>query len=396
MKILFLSFYYCPDLCAGSFRSTALIDKLKKVDGLEIEVITTLPNRYASYSSDALEREVDGNVVIHRIGLPNHKSGMLDQAKAFYHYHSCVNRLIKDRQYSAVYATSSRLFTAFLGARISSSRKIPLYLDIRDIFVDTIKDVLPPGLALLAKPIFSLVEQYSFARASRINLVSKGFESYFADRYPKPEYRWFTNGIDEVFINSLAESSGNPMSKAKVLTILYAGNIGEGQGLHNIVPDLASLLGGRVVFRLIGDGGRKQALLDSLQLKNVSNVEMLPPVNREALIDEYRNADVLFLHLNDYPAFEKVLPSKIFEYAAMGKPILAGVNGYSASFISSEVENSAVFYPGDADQAVKALEQLDLADSSRDDFITKFSRSSMMNKMADDIVEFLTEYGVGR
>jgi len=32
------------------------------------------------------------------------------------------------------------------------------------------------------------------------------------------------------------------------------------------------------------------------------------------------DADVLFLHLNAYKAFEKVLPSKIFEYAATGRP----------------------------------------------------------------------------
>ena len=48
------------------------------------------------------------------------------------------------------------------------------------------------------------------------------------------------------------------------------------------------------------------------------------------------STDVLFLHLNDYSAFRKVIPSKIFEYAATGKPIVAGVSGYAAEFLRHE------------------------------------------------------------
>ena len=32
MRILVLSFYYAPDLCAGSFRTTAFVEELKKQD----------------------------------------------------------------------------------------------------------------------------------------------------------------------------------------------------------------------------------------------------------------------------------------------------------------------------------------------------------------------------
>ena len=51
-------------------------------------------------------------------------------------------------------------------------------------------------------------------------------------------------------------------------------------------------------------------------------------------MSEYDKASILFLHLNDYEAFYKVLPSKIFEYATTGKPIIAGVNGFAKDVIS--------------------------------------------------------------
>ncbi|MDX1538540.1 glycosyltransferase family 4 protein [Arsukibacterium sp.] len=383
MKILVLSFYFEPDLCAGSFRCTALIEQLKKHKNVSLEVITTLPNRYASFSAEAPQHEVKDGVEIHRIALPSHKSGMLDQIKAFTAYYRQALKIAKGKDYDLIFATSSRLFTAFLGARIASSKKLPLYLDIRDIFVDTIKDVLSPKITWLAKPVFSLVEAYAFGKAKRINLVSKGFKGYFSSRYPNAEFRWFTNGIDKEFL-AVAPLASEVSSASEQVTVLYAGNMGEGQGLHTIIPALAKRLGGKAKFRIIGDGGRKQALQQ--RLNGLTNVELLPPVSRGELIREYQNADVLFLHLNDYPAFRKVLPSKIFEYAALGKPVWAGVSGYAAQFLEEEVTNSSVFNPGNDEEACCSFEVLELGVKPRTEFINKFSREQIMAEMASDIV----------
>ena len=61
------------------------------------------------------------------------------------------------------------------------------------------------------------------------------------------------------------------------------------------------------------------------------------------MINEYQKANILFLHLNDLNSFHKVLPSKIFEYAATGKPILAGVKGYAAKFLREQVKGVEIF-----------------------------------------------------
>ena len=156
MKLLVLSFYYMPDLCAGSFRTTSLVEKLQQrlpADS-HIDVITTSPNRYSTFSAEAPEIEVQPGLEIRRIKLPPHQSGLVDQSKAFLTFFWQARRHIKDQDYDLIFATSSRLMTAVLGAWISRQKKTPLYLDIRDIFVDTINDVLPKHLTLFAKPFF--------------------------------------------------------------------------------------------------------------------------------------------------------------------------------------------------------------------------------------------------
>ena len=390
MKILILSFYYQPDLCAGSFRCSALVESLLSRLSSEddIEVITTLPNRYNTYSSEAPEFEKDGNLSIYRVQLPSHQSGMIDQSKAFFKYANSVLSLVKRKKYDLVFATSSRLLTAALGAYVAHRKSTPLYLDIRDIFVDTIKDVLSKKITLIAKPVFDLLERWTVSKARKVNLVSQGFQQYFEEKYPNQAFSYFTNGIDSVFINSSIGVACNENNVYKPLSVLYAGNFGEGQGLHNIVPALANRLGNKVHFRLIGDGGRRRKLEDKLIECGCTNVSLSPPIKRDELLSEYLKADVLFLHLNDYDAFRKVLPSKIFEYAALGKPILAGVTGYAAEFIKAEVSNAKVFHPCNVEGAEQALLSLDLKSELRDVFVEKFSRTNIMDQMAGDIIKY--------
>lgn len=386
MKLLLLTFYFHPDLSAGSFRATALTKALKEIDpSIEVDVITTLPNRYSSFSTDAPVIEQADGVIVRRIELPAHKSGMLDQSLAFLAFASQARNLVRNKKYDLVIATSSRLMTAVLGAWIASRKRIPLYLDIRDIFVDTIKDVLPSRTALIVRPMFGVLEYWAIKQASKVNLVSRGFAGYFEGRYPRQKFSYFTNGIDDEFLAAQPEEPSRPKQTSPVRA-LYAGNIGEGQGLHAILPDLAKRLKGKVDFRVIGDGGRKELLQAELDSAGVTNVEVLPPMPRDQLIQEYKKADVLFLHLNDYEAFKKVLPSKVFEYAAMGKPIWAGIPGYSAEFVRIEITNAAIFPPCNAIVAEQVLANLVIRDEPRRDFTKKFARGNICRDLANDIL----------
>ncbi|MGE5466100.1 MAG: glycosyltransferase family 4 protein [Ignavibacteria bacterium] len=386
MKILVLSFYFRPDLSAGSFRATALVEALRaQAPDARILVVTSLPNRYSSFAVDAPEFEDEAGVSVTRIALPSHQGGMLDQSKSFLSFAIRAWKRVRNEDIDVVFATSSRLMTAALGAWIAMRKGALLYLDIRDIFVDTIKDVLPRKAARIAHPLFALVERMTISRARSVNLVSGGFRQYFEQRYPRQRFTYFTNGIDDEFLCA-APTAASAIKTGGPLLVVYAGNLGEGQGLHGILPQLAKRTEGKLRFRIIGDGGRKARLLQGLADAGVTNVEILPPVSRDRLLEHYRAADVLFMHLNNHDAFEKVLPSKVFEYGALGKPIWAGVPGFAADFVRAEVDNAVVFPPCNADAALAALAGLVIREQPRPAFIRKFARAEICRAMAADIL----------
>ena len=389
-RIVYLTFYFRPDLCAGSFRNSPLaLELAKQAKDVLIDVYTTLPNRYSTFDADAPDFEEFNNLRIHRISLPPHKSGMLDQVFSFLKYYKEVSRLNKGKKADLVFASSSRLFTAFLGYRIARKTKIPLYLDIRDIFVDTMNDVFKSQiLKTVVLPVLKFIESITFNYAKHINLISGGFKEYF-QKYKKSKFSFYSNGIDNEFLieNNIALNNNSGSAKK---VIVYAGNIGEGQGLHKIVPQTAKLLGNRFEFLIIGDGGAKSLLQKEIEEAGINNVILKNPINRKELQNVYSSADYLFLHLNDYPAFRKVLPSKIFELATFKKPILAGVSGFSAQFIIDEINNSFVFNPCDSQALANHLlnpeENLNI---NRSDFIQKFKRSIINEKMATSILNYI-------
>jgi hypothetical protein len=363
----------------------SLSKKLDEDD--EIEVITTMPNRYKSLRNPALPFEEIGNIKIHRITLPDYKIKFLDQAIAFITYWIGVKKLIKNQDYDLIFVTSGRFFSAFLGATIANNTNISFYLDIRDILSDGISDVVQSKIAkFFLIPLIKSAEKFSVLSAKHLNLVSEGFKDSF-DFY-KGKTTFFTNGIDDDFLeNNFGKEYVINQNKPKIIT--YAGNIGEGQGLEKIIPEAAKRLQGKYIFNIIGDGGTKRKLMNKLIDLQIDNVNLINPINRNKLIKYYQNSDFLFLHLNNYEAFKKVLPSKIFEYGATRKPIIAGVDGYARKFVKEHLEDTLIFEPSNVDEFIEVLENYQPQLISRGNFMNKFGREAIFDKMTDSILDLI-------
>ncbi len=80
------------------------------------------------------------------------------------------------------------------------------------------------------------------------------------------------------------------------------------------------------------------------------------------------------------------MPSKIFEYGAFNKPIIAGVSGFASEFIRDNLQNYILFEPTDVNDMVNQIKAFKITDMDRTDFIEKFARESIIKKMANSIL----------
>jgi colanic acid biosynthesis glycosyl transferase WcaI len=107
------------------------------------------------------------------------------------------------------------------------------------------------------------------------------------------------------------------------ILVMYAGNMGEKQGLE-VVLDAADLLRGRteIKFALIGDGAAQERLERAAKERGLENVRFLPVQPLERL-PHVLAAGHIQLVVQRREAADLVMPSKLTNILAAGRPCLA-------------------------------------------------------------------------
>jgi colanic acid biosynthesis glycosyl transferase WcaI len=119
------------------------------------------------------------------------------------------------------------------------------------------------------------------------------------------------------------------LSLADCFVIQYSGNMGRTHGLADLL-EAAELLRAdpSVHFLLIGWGGRRSDVVQSIQRRGLSNVTVLPPRPRAELADSLNACDVALLAMAPGMCGVSV-PSRMYNILAAGKPLIAVADGES-------------------------------------------------------------------
>lgn len=353
-----------------------------------------MPQRYG-HIKGVKKFEKSKKLTINRYYTPEHNNIFYRQIICFLFFFvkSLFFSLKHTRSCDVVFATSSRLGTAFLGYLISKLFNKKLALDIRDIFSDSLQSIsiFNNFLGKMVINVVKYIEKLIITNAEWVNFVSPGFFDYPHINPRGKDVQLFTNGIDKIFIENRRniKSKKQNVVNSEVLHITYAGNIGYGQGLENIVIKIALHFKSKIKFSLIGDGSSVALIEKQIKKFDVPNIVLMAPKKRNQLIEFYNNSDVLFLQLNDIDAFRKVLPSKIFEYGSFDKPILAGVSGVAKTFIKDNFKYGYIYSPNDSNEAIYKIKQiLDLEKVKVDNtsFVEKHDRKIITELMVDNLI----------
>jgi colanic acid biosynthesis glycosyl transferase WcaI len=113
--------------------------------------------------------------------------------------------------------------------------------------------------------------------------------------------------------------------------VVYSGNMGQKQGLNVAVSAAAQLKDeGAVKFALIGDGSDRAALETLIDAHRPGNLRLLPFQPPDVYRRVLASADALLLPQRP-DVVDSVAPSKLLNYLAAGRPILAAVHPESTA-----------------------------------------------------------------
>jgi len=257
-------------------------------------------------------------------------------------------------------ASSPPFFPPLAGDLVSRLRRIPLVLEVRDLWPDYLvgMEVLPEG-GRGARALFAL-ERYLLARGRAVTVVTESFRKRVEEKGVAPErVHVLPNGVDTGFYRPSPEEPPPipPLAGGDGLfRVGYLGNFGAGQALSQVI-DAASILAAEGVaarFVLVGDGPEREKLEVRAREAGLEHLSIHPPIPKEQTRAFYNHCDLVLVPLAPIPVFQETIPSKLFEILACSRPVLACLDGEGRRIVEGS-GGGWVVPPGRPEQLAAAI-----------------------------------------
>ena len=368
MKLLFLTHYFPPE---GNAPATRTWEHCRRwaAAGDDIAVVTGAPNVpvgviYDGYRNPLFcdEEQMDGMRVLRVRTFIAANAGTAKRILNFLSYMiSATLRSLFLEKPDAVIATSPQFFCGWAGVLVAKLRRVPLVLEIRDIWPESIVTVgaMKKGIAIR---VLEWLEKRMYRAADRIVTVGEGYRQQLIERGVEPErIAVIPNGADlKAFVPG--QKSERVQERyylpENAFTIAFVGTIGMASGLDCVIEAAEKCSEGSVArpvrFMLVGDGAERARLEEDVRRKRLSNVIFTGLVNKDEVRDILRSADACLVHLRRAELFATVLPSKLFEAFAMQRPVILGLEG-EARRLLDEADAGIAIAPEDSAALTSAI-----------------------------------------
>ncbi len=397
MKILFLTDNFPPEFNAPASRTFAHCKEWVK-QGAELTVITGAPNFpkgkvFEGYKNKLRQEEwVDGIRVIRVWTYITANEGFIKRILDYISF--MVSAIITGLfiKTDLIVATSPQFFTAIAGRWLSFLKRKKWIMEVRDIWPESIKAVGAMDRNLIIQ-YFEYLERRMYKTASKIITVTDAFKKQLVDKHniPPEKIGVFKNGIDGSLFRPMPKNQQllNELGLHNKFIIGYIGTHGMAHKLDFVLNSAKQIHDHETHFLFVGSGAEKKNLLKLKEDLQLQNVTMLDAVPKQEISSYISILDVGLVNLKRSKTFESVIPSKIFELAAMHKPILLGVLGESKEMVENyeigvcfEPENPTEFIAG-----VRKLKERDNSDFKFEGFVSDFKREAIAKQM----LLFITE-----
>jgi len=366
MNILFFSHYFPPEVNAPARRTFDHCKKWVEM-GHNVTVITNHPNHphgkiFSGYTNRFYSREIrDGINVLRVYTFLTPNAGFFRRTLNFILYGilALYFSLIIARP-NVVIGTSPQFFCGLFAAFTAKIRRLPLILEIRDLWPESIIAVGALKNHRIID-ILTRIELWMYSAADHIVTVTHSFKKDIVGKgVDSKKISVVLNGVNFEHFSPRPPSHElqEKYNCSDTFNVGYIGTLGMAHSIGTILKAAHRLeingFAGRFKFFIVGDGAERSSLefqAESLGLQNVNFTGLIP---KDEIADYWSLLDLSVVHLKKTPLFKTVIPSKIFESIGMGKPLLYGVEGESAEIIDKH-QFGVLFEPENVDDLVDNL-----------------------------------------
>lgn len=334
MKILVFSQYFYPE----NFRINALCQELVR-RGHQVTVVTGFPQYpigriYDGYGFDIPYETQWNGVKICRVKVHPRGRSLLGMLRNTMDYVVEAGKWVKDCQerFDVVYVFEVSPVTVGLPAvKYKEKFGVPMFFNLQDLWPENVEEVLGIRFAPVIWLIDRVVDRI-YSASDKILCASNGFvENLRARGVADGKLVYWPQFCPDTQLEAAARPDIYPED---TFNIVFAGNLGNAQGLDLMVEAAKLLKGSPIRWFLVGDGRARVRLEQKVQQSGVSQeVTFVGRVDAKEADRYVHFADCAYLSFQDNKLFNMTLPAKLQTYLACGIPILAAAGGESAQLV---------------------------------------------------------------
>lgn len=228
-------------------------------------------------------------------------------------------------------------------APIWRARRVPVIFDPLISMHDTI--VVDRRMHSARSPVGRLsllADRWAFRLANLVLADSPQVADHYSalTGVPRSRFAVLWPGVDEGVFSPPGTEPGDPRR------VLFYGSFIALHGIETIVRAALRLADRGVAVRIIGRGQERAAVEEIIAREAITNVELVETVPLEDLPGEIRAAGICLGIFGTSTKADRVVPFKVFECLAMGRPVVTGDTEAVRAALDGAVWTVP---PGDAD-----------------------------------------------
>jgi len=238
---------------------------------------------------------------------------------------------------------------------------VPLVIHVQDLQLDAARE-----LGILRQPLFldclKRMECCLFCQAQAVTTISRSMMARIAAKgVPEARLHFLPNWADLDKIHPGQRQNGlrRELGLTEEVLVLYAGNIGEKQGLEVVLEAAARTRSDPDIrYLMVGEGASRAQLKSRAETQGLDNVTFLPLQSTERFPQLLAAAD-LHLVVQRQKAADLVMPSKLTNILASGGPFIATTTAETElGRVTRESRAGVMVPPEDSGALAQAVLQL--------------------------------------
>jgi hypothetical protein len=365
IRILALADNFVPERNAPALRVHEHCRRWAE-QGAEVTVITCAPNFptgkvFQPYENCLYQRErMDGIEVVRVWSYLAPNAGVFRRSLDFLSY--AVSAFFAGLRESPdiIVATSPQLLTGVAGAMLAFVKRRPWVFEVRDLWPDSITAVgaMPHGRLIT---LLRWIEGRLYRSARLIVVTSHGLRDAIVGKgVPAKKIVVVHNGAN---MKRFLQASVDDLVAARLgltgkFVVGYVGTHGLAQGLETLIAAADRLKEkADIHFVFVGEGARRAALVEMVRARGMANVTLVGAVPAAVVPSYLAMCNAVAVPLRKSDISPGAIPSKIFDAAAMSRPILLSVFGLSATLVQ-DYQAGLVIEPENPEAFAAAVLQL--------------------------------------